>query len=163
MGIAHHLADVTALMVGMALTVMKVVISMEMKGDRASNCHILAKCSPTCLNGDCTLPGGCDCFNGWDGSNCEEGIIILSEKGIRSLFCFLAECSPTCVNGGCTAPGGCDCFTGWDGSNCNEGITTTYESYRQQFVLTMQFSYFFYFSKVLSNLYQRKLYITWWL
>ena len=35
-------------------------------------------CEPSCVNGTCILDGVCQCFSGWTGSICNQGINVPS-------------------------------------------------------------------------------------
>ncbi|XP_014281831.1 protein draper isoform X1 [Halyomorpha halys] len=75
-------------------------------------------CDPPCIEGDCSTPGNCTCFHGYEHQD--------SNKCIPS-------CKPDCLNGFCTKPGHCECKEGYDKVNgsycephcshkCNNGI-----------------------------------------
>ena len=40
------------------------------------NTVIIAKCSPECINGRCIAPNVCECSDGWEGANCDQGILL---------------------------------------------------------------------------------------
>ncbi|CAH1399770.1 unnamed protein product [Nezara viridula] len=56
-------------------------------------------CDPPCIDGHCTMPGNCTCFQGFEHQD--------SNKCIPS-------CKPSCTNGLCTSPGHCECMQGYD-------------------------------------------------
>ncbi|CAI8037191.1 Phosphatidylinositol phosphatase PTPRQ [Geodia barretti] len=59
-------------------------------------------CGTGCVNGRCTSPGVCTCYNGWTGLKCDRAL-----------------CNPRCVNGRCSRPNQCSCYSGWGGSICD--------------------------------------------
>ncbi|GJQ82066.1 hypothetical protein Trydic_g6938 [Trypoxylus dichotomus] len=89
------------------------------------NCE--AVCAPGCINGNCTEPNDCDCFENYFGDLCD---MKKCKPGYHGDHC-LQQCPTntygldckgqcTCENGNCdSVTGKCECYDGWSGPTCS--------------------------------------------
>ena len=85
---------------------------------------IIHVCNFSCGNGICVANNLCQCFDGWTGDHCDEGIWVRFVLNfIKSTFYLLiiALCSPLCANGYCVQSNSCVCYPGWTGGRCRIG------------------------------------------
>ena len=96
-------------------------------------------CEPSCVNGTCIFDGVCQCFSGWTGPICNQGInehYINNNREyqinhaynmrhfnyvIITITLISVQCVPTCAHGSCVGPNTCQCDPGWTGRSCRIG------------------------------------------
>ena len=82
------------------------------------NLGVIPVCNFSCGNGNCVADNLCQCFDGWTGDHCDEGI-----PDILVLIFILPVvlCNPVCANGYCVQTNSCVCDPGWTGDRCRIG------------------------------------------
>ena len=84
---------------------------------------VISVCNFSCGNGICVADNLCQCFDGWTGDQCDEGIdqlLALCSSILLHEFCVVL-CSPVCGNGYCVPTNSCVCNPGWTGDRCRTG------------------------------------------
>ena len=87
---------------------------------------MISVCNFSCGNGICVADNLCQCFDGWTGDQCDEGmdqLLALCSSILLHEFCVVL-CSPVCGNGYCVPTNSCVCNPGWTGDRCRTGTCT---------------------------------------
>jgi len=96
------------------------------------NSHYIAHCEQHCIYGYCDEPGICTCINGYHGSACDQGLILMliwkkpNIQLIHRVIMVVAYCKLPCVYGNCSAPEKCTCNNGYFGTTCAKGFCSCF-------------------------------------